>query len=66
MGIMQKRKFRNLVVYIYGFDKENPKTWGPMKEPEKQTTKELFSQFGIDDNSQDIAGHALALYRNEE
>ncbi|KAL4226860.1 Rab GDP dissociation inhibitor beta [Mactra antiquata] len=65
MGIFEKRRFRNLVVFIHGFDKNDPRTWKEL-DPQKTTTKEMFEKFGVDANTQDIAGHALALYRNED
>lgn len=65
MGIFEKRKFRNLLIFIQAFDLNDPKTWQGM-DPKQTTTKEMFAKFGVDENTQDICGHALALYRSEE
>lgn len=65
MGIFEKRKFRNLLIFIQAFDINDPKTWNGM-DPKQTTTMEMFAKFGVDENTQDICGHALALYRSEE
>ena len=32
----------------------------------KRTMKECFHKFGLDQNTTDFVGHALALYRDDE
>ncbi|XP_053378440.1 rab GDP dissociation inhibitor alpha-like [Mercenaria mercenaria] len=67
MGIFEKRKFRNLLMFIQGFDINDTNTWKDFKgkDPRTTTTKEMFDKFGVDVNTQDVCGHALALYRND-
>ena len=65
MGLFEKRRFRNLLIYINDFDINNPKTWKDM-DPKQTTAAELFKKFDLDDHVQDFTGHALALYRSDE
>jgi Rab GDP dissociation inhibitor len=64
MGIFEKRKFRSLLMYIQQFNIEDPKTWNDL-DPKTSTTKDMFRKYNVDDNTQDVCGHALALYRSE-
>lgn len=65
MGLFEKRRYRNLLIYIHDFDINDPKTWKDL-DPKNTTAAELFKKFGVDANTQDFTGHALALYRSEE
>lgn len=64
MGIFEKRRFRNFLLWIQDFDESNPKTFqgndanGPMKA--------IFDKFGLDKDTVDFTGHALALYLNDD
>lgn len=64
MGIFEKRKFRSLLMYIQQFNIEDPKTWNDL-DPKTSTTKDMFRKYNVDENTQDVCGHALALYRSE-
>jgi Rab GDP dissociation inhibitor len=64
MGMFEKRRFRNFLVYIQDFKEDDPKTWKDF-DP-KQNMKALYDKFGLDVNTQDFTGHALALYRDDE
>lgn len=65
MGMFEKRRFRNLLVYINEFDINDPKTWKGL-DPSQTTGAELFKKYDLDDHVQDFTGHALALYRSDE
>lgn len=65
MGLFEKRRFRNFLVYIQEFNEADPKTWKDIN-PQTSTTAQLYEKFGLDPNTQDFTGHALALYRNDE
>lgn len=64
MGIFEKRRFRNFLIWIQEFDEANPKTFqgadpnGPMKA--------VYDKFGLDKDTIDFTGHAMALYLNDE
>lgn len=65
MGIFEKRRFKNLLQYVMNFDINNPKTHNDLK-PDSTTVAELFTKYGVDQNTQDVMGHAIALYRNDD
>ncbi|KAL1506326.1 hypothetical protein ABEB36_005713 [Hypothenemus hampei] len=65
MGLFEKRRFRNFLIYVQDFVEEDPKTWKDF-DPVTQNMTALYDKFGLDKNTQDFTGHALALYRNDE
>lgn len=65
MGLFEKRRFRNFLVYVQEFSEEDPKTWKDIN-PQSSTTAQLYDKFGLDANTKDFTGHALALYRDDE
>lgn len=65
MGMFEKRRFRNFLIYVQDVKLDDPKTWKDM-DPSTTTTQQLYEKFGLDKNTQDFTGHALALYLNDE
>ncbi|CAC5401065.1 GDI1_2 [Mytilus coruscus] len=64
MGLFEKRRFRKFLIFVTEFDLENPKTWQGV-DPKQTTASKLYEKFGLDNNTADVTGHALALYLNE-
>ncbi|KAI8771577.1 rab GDP dissociation inhibitor beta [Biomphalaria glabrata] len=64
MGIFEKRRFKNFLQFVQDFDINDPKTWKGV-EP-TVPAKQLYEKFGLDANTQDFTGHALALFRNDK
>lgn len=64
MGIFEKRRFKNFLQHIQDYDVSDPKTYKGV-EP-TMTSKQLYEKYGLDANTQDFTGHALALYRNDK
>lgn len=65
MGIFEKRRFRNFLIWILAFDSNDKKTWENVN-PEITTSSEVFKKFGLDQNTADFIGHAICLYTNDE
>lgn len=65
MGIFEKRRFRNFLQFVQDFDENDPKTWKGI-DPNTTTASELYEKHGLDSNTQDFTGHALALYLNDQ
>ena len=65
MGIFEKRRFAKFFTFFQNFTIDDPKTWNGL-DPKQSSVKEMFAKFGLDENTQDLAGHAIALYRSEE
>ena len=63
MGLFEKRRFKNFLVFVQDFDDANPTTWKDV-DPHKTTMEELYKKHGLDENTCDFVGHALALYRH--
>eukprot|EP00730_Choanoeca_flexa_P000403 TRINITY_DN10185_c0_g3_i1.p1 TRINITY_DN10185_c0_g3~~TRINITY_DN10185_c0_g3_i1.p1 ORF type:complete len:444 (+),score=115.63 TRINITY_DN10185_c0_g3_i1:50-1381(+) len=64
MGIFEKRRFRNLLIFVMGYDEKDEKTWQGIKPTDPM--KAVYAKFGCDGNTQDFTGHALALYTNDD
>lgn len=64
MGIFEKRRFKNFLQHVQDYDVNDPKTWKGV-EP-TMTAKSMYEKYGLDANTQDFTGHALALYRNDK
>lgn len=65
MGLFEKRRFRNFLIYVMEFDDNEPKTWKDI-DPRKTTMQELYDKYGLDKNTADFTGHALALHTTDE
>ncbi|XP_072309401.1 rab GDP dissociation inhibitor beta-like [Eucyclogobius newberryi] len=65
MGLFEKRRFRKFLVYVAGFDENDPKTLEGM-DPHKTTMSEIYKKFSLGQDVQDFTGHSLALYRTDE
>ncbi|KAI5745179.1 hypothetical protein M8J76_008955 [Diaphorina citri] len=55
MGLFEKRRFRNFLVYIQEFSEADPKTWKDIN-PQSATTAQLYDKFGLDPNTKDFTG----------
>lgn len=65
MGMFEKRRFRNFLIYVQEFNREDPKTWKDV-DPTSTSTQQLYEKFGLDKDTADFTGHALALYRDDD
>lgn len=65
MGIFEKRRFRNFLIFVQDFQEDDPKTWKDV-DPQRVSAYQLYTKFGLDKNTQDFTGHALALYLNDD
>ena len=65
MGLFEKRRFKNFLVFVQDFDEKDPKTWKDV-DPKSMTMEDLYKKHGLDANTCDFVGHALALHRDDE
>jgi Rab GDP dissociation inhibitor len=65
MGLFEKRRFRNFLSYVAEYREDDPKTWKDF-DARSQTMQQLYEKFGLDSNTQDFTGHALALHRDDD
>merc|ERR1712184_144704 len=64
MGLFEKRRFKNFLVFAQDFDESDPKTWKDM-DPNTTPMKDVYAKYGLDPNTCDFTGHALALHRDD-
>ncbi|RWS17142.1 Rab GDP dissociation inhibitor beta-like protein [Dinothrombium tinctorium] len=66
MGIFEKRRFRSFLLFVQDFKADDPKTWKNGIDPKRTTAAQLYETFGLDKDTADFTGHALALYRDDD
>lgn len=64
MGMFDKRRFKKLLLFTLNFDVRNPRTYHDM-DPNKTTTRDLFSHFDLGLDVTEFTGHAIALHTSE-
>jgi Rab GDP dissociation inhibitor len=64
MGIFEKRKFRNFLNYLAQYDENDPSTFQGRDLP-NMTMRDLYSDFGLDENTQAFVGHAMGLQTDD-
>ncbi|ETN78584.1 hypothetical protein NECAME_10245 [Necator americanus] len=65
MGMFEKRRFKKFLCWVQGFERANKDTWQGL-DPDVHTMQQVYEKFGLDDNTADFTGHALALYRDDD
>ena len=64
MGMLEKNRFRKFMSFIQDYEFNNPKTQNNLK-PE-QPFKDYIKKYGLEPNTVDFIGHAVALYTNDD
>ncbi|GAB4825667.1 Rab GDP dissociation inhibitor beta [Ancistrocladus abbreviatus] len=64
MGLFEKRRVGKFFVYVQNYDENDPKTHEGM-DLTRVTARELIAKYGLDDNTVDFIGHAVALHRDD-
>lgn len=65
MGIFEKRRFRNFLIFATNYKFDDPSTWQGT-DPKLTKMREVYTKFGLDQNTQDFTGHAIALFLNDD
>jgi len=60
MGLFEKKRCRNFVVFLDKINKEDKATWGGL-DLEKCPMSDVFKKFSLEENTIDFIGHALAM-----
>ncbi|KAF9601170.1 hypothetical protein IFM89_017118 [Coptis chinensis] len=63
MGLFEKRRARKFFIYVQDYKESEPQTHEGM-DLTRVTTRQLIAKYGLDDNTVDFIGHALALHRD--
>ncbi|XP_047316263.1 guanosine nucleotide diphosphate dissociation inhibitor At5g09550-like [Impatiens glandulifera] len=64
MGLFEKRRARKFFIYVQDYDENDPKSHEGL-DLNKVTAKALVSKYGLEDNTVDFIGHALALHQDD-
>lgn len=65
MGMFEKRRFKNFLVFVQDYREDDPKTWKDV-DPNNTNMAQVYEKFGLDKNTADFTGHALALHRDDD
>ncbi|ODM97203.1 Rab GDP dissociation inhibitor alpha [Orchesella cincta] len=65
MGLFEKRRFKNFLIFVQEYNLEDPKTWKDF-DARTMTMAQLYEKFGLDENTRDFTGHALGLQRDDD
>eukprot|EP00244_Chara_vulgaris_P001154 TRINITY_DN1179_c0_g1_i5.p1 TRINITY_DN1179_c0_g1~~TRINITY_DN1179_c0_g1_i5.p1 ORF type:complete len:446 (+),score=123.12 TRINITY_DN1179_c0_g1_i5:93-1430(+) len=63
MGMFEKRRARKFFCFVQDYDEADPKTHEGL-DLTKTTSRELFAKYGLEENTIEFIGHALALHRD--
>lgn len=66
MGFFEKRKFRNFLIFLSNYDEKKPATFMSGKPLNRVTTRQLYDEYGLDENTRAFTGHAMALHRDDD
>ncbi|CAL1370426.1 unnamed protein product [Linum trigynum] len=64
MGLFEKRRARKFFIYVQDYEDSDPKSHEGL-DLTKVTAREIISKYGLEDDTIDFIGHALALYHDD-
>jgi len=65
LGLFEKKRFRDFLVFLQKYDLENPKTHEGI-DARKDPMRKLFEKYKLDKEVQDFVGHSLALHHDDD
>lgn len=64
MGIFEKRRMRNFMLFVGNYKDEDPATHQGLNV-DSNTMEEVYAKFGLEPGTKDFIGHAMALYLDD-
>ncbi|KAH9622060.1 hypothetical protein KSS87_004395 [Heliosperma pusillum] len=64
MGLFEKRRARKFFIYVQDYEDDDPKSHEGL-DLNQITARDLIKKYGLEDDTIDFIGHALALYLND-
>ena len=64
MGIFQKRKFKNFLQFCNDYEEKTPASHQGVNAAVTKT-KDVYDKFGLDEDTQQFTGHAIALHLSD-
>lgn len=65
MGLFEKRRFRTFLLFVNNFNFDDRSTWRDV-DPNVVTSQKLYEKFGLDPQTWEFTGHAMALFRDDD
>ncbi|KAL8092676.1 guanosine nucleotide diphosphate dissociation inhibitor At5g09550-like [Apium graveolens] len=65
MGLLEKRRARKFFIYVQDYEDEDPKSHEGL-DLNSITARDLIAKYGLEDNTIDFIGHALALFNDDK
>ncbi|WOH04855.1 hypothetical protein DCAR_0624267 [Daucus carota subsp. sativus] len=65
MGLLEKRRARKFFIYVQDYEDGDPKSHEGL-DLNSITARELIAKYGLEDNTIDFIGHALALFNDDK
>lgn len=65
MGLFEKRRFRSFLTFVQNYDFDDRNTWKEI-DPDSTPALKLYEKFGLDKETMEFTGHALALFCNDD
>jgi Rab GDP dissociation inhibitor len=65
MGLFEKRRFRNFLIYTNQYDENKPETFDK-RDLTKMTMKELYTSFGLQPDTYEFISHAMCLQVDDD
>ncbi|KAL7600810.1 hypothetical protein Lser_V15G21924 [Lactuca serriola] len=65
MGLFEKHRARKFFIYVRDYDDNDPKSKEGLALNKVPAKDVISKKYGLDDNTVDFIGHALALYRDD-
>ncbi|XP_039018458.1 guanosine nucleotide diphosphate dissociation inhibitor At5g09550 [Hibiscus syriacus] len=64
MGLFEKRRAKKFFIYVQDYDENDPKSHEKL-DLTQVTARKLISKYGLEDDTIDFIGHALALHNDD-
>lgn len=64
MGLFEKRRARKFFIYVQDYEVSDPKSHEGL-DLNQVTARQLISKYGLEDDTIDFIGHALALHLDD-
>ncbi|KAG5529593.1 hypothetical protein RHGRI_030097 [Rhododendron griersonianum] len=64
MGLFEKRRARKFFIYVQDYEESDPKSHEGL-DLNKVTARDVISKYGLEDDTVDFIGHALALHKDD-
>jgi len=61
LGLFEKRRFRSFLIFLQDYDENKKETWNGLDVP-RMTMRDLYKHFGLNEDTQEFTGHAMALH----